>query len=217
MSNMQTNRPKSVILGRDPDVLRTLLQFYAMPNARILDCTCNAHRMWKGVKWKGGVIYSDIDPSVDVDVVTDFHALAFASMSFDVIVFDPPHLPAAAASLQSSPQMIKNYGLRHSEKGDNVSALFRPFLLEAARVLRPNGLIFAKLKDFIHNHRYQWTLLDFVNAVRLVNGLTACDLIIKRDPCGGNLASSKWKKAHHVRNVHSWWVVVRKGKCEATL
>lgn len=45
-------------------------------------------------------------------------------------------------------------------------------------------------------------------------GLTACDLVVKRDPSAGNLKSGRWKKAHHVRNAHCWWAVVRKGRCE---
>lgn len=209
------SRPESVILGRDPGVLGNLLTFYARPGARVLDVTANSRKMWKGVEWTGERVYMDIDAAFSPDIVGDFRAMPFEHDSFDVIVFDPPHLPAAAASPQASPQMVRAYGLRHSEAGDNISGCFEPFLREALRVLRPDGLVFAKLKDFVHNHRYQWTLVDFVSAVRLTVGLTACDLTIKRDPCGGNLTSGRWAKAHHARNVHSWWIVVRKGRCES--
>ena len=87
------------------------------------------------------------------------------------------------------------------------------FLKEAKRVLVNDGLIFAKIKDYIHNHKYQWNLEYWNAAVRNAR-LTPCDLIIKRDPCGGNLKSGRWKKSHHARNVHCYWSVVRKGKCE---
>lgn len=209
------NRPLSVIEGRDPEVLRTMLAFYATPQAEILDVTANARRMWQGVEHQGRIVYADIDAAMKPDVVADFRALPFAAASFDVIVFDPPHLPVAAASAESSEQYVRDYGLAHSARADNVSGMFAPFLAEAVRVLRPDGLVFAKLKDFVHNHAYQWTLTDFVTAVRAQPGLTPCDLIVKRDPAGGNLKSSKWQKAHHVRNAHCWWVVVRKGRCEA--
>ena len=55
----------------------------------------------------------------------------------------------------------------------------------------------------------------FNNEVRNA-GLTPCDLIIKKDPCGGNLKSGRWKTRYHVKNVHCYWVIVRKGKCEST-
>lgn len=156
----------------------------------------------------------DLDPSVSPDVVGDFRKIPFPAASFDVLVFDPPHLPLAAASPASSEQYKRDYGLEKSTTGDNIATIFPAFLAEALRVLKTDGLIFAKLKDFVHNHNYQWMLVEWVTAVKELDGLTPCDLIVKRDPCGGNLTSSLWQTCHHVRNVHCWWSVVRKGKCE---
>lgn len=208
------NRPLSVIEGRDPQVLQTALDFYARPGAHVLDVTANRRRMWEGVVWSGPVRWMDIDPRVNPDVVGDFTAMPLPDASFDVLIFDPPHLPAAAGSAASDPQMRVNYGLAGAPKADHVASYFRPFLLEAQRVLRPDGLIFAKLKDYVHNHYYQWMLVEWVLAVRETPGLVPCDLIVKRDPCGGNLKSGRWKRAHHVRNAHCWWAIVRKGRCE---
>lgn len=214
LSNVVETRPLSVMLARDPEVLRTMLGFYAWPGATVLDVTANERRMWKGVDWPN-VTFADIDPAMNPDIVGDFRALPVEAASYDVIVFDPPHLPVAAASPESMKRFADNYGLGYAPRADNISSYFAPFLIEAYRVLRPEGLIFAKLKDFVHNHLYQWTLTDFIYAVRAQEGLTPCDLIVKRDPSGGGLMSSKWKHAHHVRNAHCWWVVVRKGKCES--
>lgn len=208
-------RPLSVMLARDPEVLATMLNFYAWPDARVLDVTANERRMWKGISHPGGVVYVDINPSMNPDIIADFRSLPCEPNSYDVIVFDPPHLPSASASPQSDQRFVASYGLGHAPKADNISAYFVPFLAEAARVLTQEGLIFAKLKDFVHNHAYQWMLTDFINAVRSTPGLTACDLIVKKDPSGGALKSSKWQKAHHVRNAHCWWIVVRKGRCES--
>lgn len=207
-------RPESVVMGRDPKVLHDLLNFYAKPKAQVLDCTANTRKMWNGVHWDGEIVYVDIDPTMKPDVVADFRCLPFVSESFDVLIFDPPHLPLAASSPKSYKRFVRDYGLAKSLPGDCISAFFPSFLQEAHRVLKPDGLIFAKLKDFVHNHRYQWTLVDFISTVRGTPGLTACDLTIKRDPCGGSLKSGRWVQSHHARNVHCWWVVVRKGKCE---
>lgn len=214
LAKIAEDRPLSVMLARDPEVLRLMLNFYAQPEAKVLDVTANERRMWRGVNWPS-VTYADIDPAMKPDIVADFRALPVADNSFDVLVFDPPHLPSAAASKESDQRFAGNYGLGHAPKADNISSYFPPFLAEATRVLKPEGMIFAKLKDFVHNHAYQWTLTDFVAAVRMQPGLTACDLIVKRDPSAGSMKSSKWQKAHHARNAHCWWVVVRKGRCEA--
>jgi SAM-dependent methyltransferase len=202
------------MFARDPEVLETMLRFYARDDSRILDVTANNRRMWQGVSRSADVMFADIDPNVRPNVVADFRALPFAADTFDVVVFDPPHLPAAAASAKSNGGMVQRYGLKHAPRADNVSAIFSPFLTEAHRILRPDGLIFAKLKDYVHNHQYQWMLVDWINAVRGVPGLTPCDLIVKRDPSGGSLQSSKWRHAYHVRNAHCWWSIVRKGQCE---
>lgn len=205
-------RIESVFYGRDPELLRSLLAFYAAPGARIVDCTANARRMWQGVD--AAPTFMDFDPSVKPDVVGDFRAMPFDAESFDVIVFDPPHLPASQTSAGDE-GFGKRFGLGLSELTWNASPYFVPFLAEAARVLRRDGLVFAKLKDYINGRAHVWTLVDFINAVRATPGLTACDLIVKRDPSGGTMSSSTWKRASHARNVHCWWIVVRKGGCEA--
>lgn len=211
---MTAERPLSVMLARDAAVLGTMLHFYARPGASVLDVTANERRMWRGVDWPS-VTFGDIDPGMEPGIIADFRAIPVPDASFDVIVFDPPHLPAAAASPQSDQQFARRYGLAHAPHANNISAYFPEFLAEAHRILRPEGLIFAKLKDFVHNHASQWTLADFIVAARAQPGLTPCDLIVKRDPSAGSLKSSKWQKANHVRSAHCWWVVVRKGRCEA--
>jgi hypothetical protein len=170
--------------------------------------------MWDGVTWGGPVTYMDIDPSVEPDLVGDFRSMPIEDSSVDVLVFDPPHLPTAAASPLSMGHMVRNYGLDRAHTGDDMaSAVMSPFLVEARRVLKDGGVIIAKLKDHVHNHKYRWILADWVCAVWEA-GLVPCDLRVKIDPCGGNLKSGRWKRAHHARNAHCWWAIVRKGRCE---
>jgi hypothetical protein len=169
--------------------------------------------MWKGLD-TSGVVFCDINPDVRPDIVCDFRSLPFGDSELSAIVFDPPHLPSAAGSEKSMVRFVSDYGLDRTVKGDNIAAVFAPFLVEAKRVLKDDGLIFAKLSDFVHNHRYQWMLVEWVLAVRSVPGLTPTDLIIKRDPSAGSLASGRWEATHHARRAHCWWAVVRKGKCE---
>jgi hypothetical protein len=149
-------------------------------------------------------------------VTGDFTAMPFAANSFHVVVFDPPHLPTAAASENSSLIWEKRYGITSEgagREGDNICGMFRPFLREAHRVLVNGGIVLAKLADIVHNHRYQWQMVDFVVAAREL-GLTPCDLMIKTRKTG--LVSSKWKRVKHLRRRHSYWVVVRNSKrCES--
>jgi len=209
-------RLDSVWIGKDNGLLDAMLDFYSPSADRIIDVCCNKRRMWKGSESAIRVIYYDRDASMEPDVVCEWDKLPDADSTVDVLVYDPPHMPDAAGSKKSLKQYAEGYGLGQGINGDNISAIHGEFLLEAKRVLKHDGLVFAKVKDYIHNHRYQWNMAAFVQSVRDA-GMTPCDLIIKRDPCGGNLKSGRWKRAHHARNSHCYWVVVRNSaRCEAT-
>lgn len=211
-------RPDSVVLGRDRDVIPRLLEVHALPNPVILDATFNRGVMWK----QSGLVPDrtlDIDEQFDTTDTGDCRAMPYPDESFDVIAFDPPHLPVAAASAGSSGMWRTRYGITaHGDyrEGDNVSPLFVDFLTEAKRVLKPNGIVIAKIADLVHNHRYQWQHVDFVRAAEQV-GLTPCDVVVKVDPAGKNLKSSKWQNIRHFRRAHCYWIVVRKGRCERPL
>lgn len=210
----QARRLESVWIGKDNGLLDAMFDFYAPDAERVIDVCCNARRMWNGSRWGAKVAYYDIDPAMNPEVVCDWRSMPDEAGTVDVLVYDPPHLPIAAASQKSLGQYVERYGLGRSVKADNVEALHAPFLSEARRVLKPDGLVFAKIKDYVHNHRYQWNLELFNAAVREA-GMTPCDLIIKRDPCGGNLKSGRWQQAMHAKNRHCYWAVVRNSaRCE---
>lgn len=201
---------QSVFEGRDPQCLDAMFAFYAPDAERIVDVCCNRRKMWKGLSIS--VVGYDIDPDVQPDVVCSWDDLPDDDCSVDVVCFDPPHLPKAATS-SAKLSGYDGFGLTRTCDGENNVSMFSGMLNEAKRVLRADGMIFAKIKDYVHNHKYQWNLEAWNREVRAA-GLTPCDLIIKRDPCGGNLKSGRWKRRHHARNVHCYWSVVRNGRCE---
>ena len=200
-------RIESIFYGRDVDVLRMMFSFYAPLAKEVRDVTANTRKMWKGGIFSFKPKFYDIDPLMKPDVVCNFGKLPDKNSSVDVLVYDPPHLP-----FRDTHRMTNDYGLKFSVKGaDNIASLHPPFLAQAKRVLKRNGLIFAKIKDYVTSGTYQWNLWLFTDLCRK-HGLTPCDLIIKRD-AGGSLIDPRWKVAHHARNVHCYWVIVRKGKC----
>jgi len=78
--------------------------------------------------------------------------------------------------------------------------------------LKPEGILLCKITDYIHHHRYQWAHIELINAAREV-GLMPCDCIVKVRK--GPIIDPKWKKAHHSRRQHCYWLVFRKSKkCE---
>jgi len=189
-----------------------MLDFYPRKKPRlILDATINAGRFWKGSRRK--VIGLDIDPKFKPDVVADNRNMPFKDQCFDVVVYDPPHVPNQGRD--QSKDFNDRFGLvlkSPAASGYNFAHLYPPFAAEAYRVLKPEGILLCKIADYVHGHRFQWAHIDLINAAVAV-GFTACDCIVKVRQ--GPIVSPRWKNAHHARRQHCYWLVFRKSaKCE---
>jgi hypothetical protein len=202
----------SICEGTDAELLELMLDYYprGRPNL-ILDATINAGRFWAGSDRR--VIGLDINPKFRPDVLADNRRQPFEDCCFDVVVYDPPHIPNQGSD--KSKDFNTRFGLvlkSSAENGYNFTHLYPPFLCEAFRVLKREGVLFCKIADYIHNHRYQWAHIEVVRAA-VEAGFCACDCIIKVRK--GPILDPKWKTAHHARRQHCYWLVFRKStKCE---
>lgn len=204
--------PPSVWIGDDAPLLEQMLQFYPHSTPkRILDATINGGRFWRGSKRI--IIGLDSEALHRPTVIGDNMAMPFRSCRFDVVVYDPPHIPNQGKDKQKDFNIRFGLGLRSAkEHGYTFTHLFPPFLKEAYRVLKAEGMLFCKITDYVHNHRYQWAHVELINAAVTV-GFKACDCIVKVRKAP--IVDPKWKVAHHSRRHHSYWLVFRKSKkCE---
>ena len=197
------------VVESDEDFLLAAIPFYADDYTTVLDVTYNQGSIWG--KHRAFPIGIDLVPKFAKDLCADNRCLPIRSESVDVIVYDPPHLSGDHATKGSSKIWEERYGLKLDLKGDNTSALYLPFLLEAQRVLKPRGIVLAKVANHVHNHKFQWSVVDLVLAIRK-SGLTPCDEVVKTRK--NSIISSKWVNAHHARRYHCSWIVARKGGCE---
>ncbi len=202
----------SIWSGDDAELLERMLCFYPKKEPQdILDATINEGRFWRGSRRR--VIGMDINAAYKPDILADNGNIPCDDESFDVIVYDPPHVPNQGTD--RSKDFNDRFGLivkSPAEKGYNLSHTFPPFLKEAYRVLRKNGVLFCKIADYVHGHRFQWAHVEFINAAVKV-GFTPCDCIVKIRK--GPITDPRWKKAHHARRQHCYWIVLRKSaKCE---
>ena|ERR1700761_2139830 len=202
----------SVWTGDDAELLERFLAFYPRTTPRrILDATVNGGRFWRGSKRR--IIGMDIAGKHKPSIVGDNTAMPFRAGCIDVVVYDPPHIP------NQGKDNLKDFNTRFGlvvrspkEQGYSFSHTFPPFVKEAYRVLKAEGILFCKITDYIHHHQYQWAHIDFIQAARVV-GFRACDCIIKIRK--GPIIDPKWKVAHHSRRQHAYWLVFRKSKkCE---
>ena len=210
----QTYQPlASVWYGEeDAGLLEKLLCFYPRRKPRrILDATVNGGRFWRNSSRP--VIGLDIDPRQKPTIVADNTAMPIASASFDVVVYDPPHIPNQGRDKSKDFNTRFGLGARSpKEHGYTFAHTYPPFLAEAWRILHSEGILLCKITDYIHNHRYQWAHADLIQSACKI-GFTACDCIIKVRK--GPIVDPKWKVAHHTRRQHCYWLVFRKSdRCE---
>lgn len=201
----------------DSKILENLLRIHAPDKLLLaLDCTYNTGKMWKSFNFKDtGVKLDtmDIDPNSKAFFIEDFMEMpSIPDNKYDFLVFDPPHLPGVSEG--SSKIYAKEYGIIGPTKGrekENVSGMFRPFLLQAKRVLKKDGIILVKICDLIQGRKYQWQHVDLINIARDLD-IVACDMAIKSR--SGSIISSKWKNQYHLRKSHSYWIVLRLKGCQ---
>lgn len=202
----------SVWFGEDSELLEMMLDFYPRKKPRkILDATVNGRRFWRGSKRP--VTGMDIDPRHNPDILADNTKMPLQDASYDVIVYDPPHIPNQGKDNKKDFGTRFGLVLRSSKENQyTFTHTFPPFLREAHRVLRNEGVLLCKITDYVHHHRYQWAHIELINAAREI-GFTPCDCIIKVRK--GPIIDPKWKTAHHTRRQHCYWLVFRKSKkCE---
>ncbi|MGH9660323.1 MAG: hypothetical protein ACRD96_17370 [Bryobacteraceae bacterium] len=202
----------SVWENEDAELIERMIDFYPHEAPKqILDATVNGGRFWRGTKRK--IIGLDIARDHRPSVVGDNTQMPFADRRFDVVVYDPPHVPNQGKDEQKDFTVRFGLGGRSpKEHGYSFSYLYPAFVREAYRVLKLDGILLCKITDYIHNHQYQWAHVDLVQAATAV-GFRACDCIIKVRK--GPIIDPKWKTAHHSRRQHCFWLVFRKSdKCE---
>ena len=202
----------------DSRILESLIKIHApagVDRLKILDCTYNRGQMWKGFSIDRDYLLEtmDIDPIHKTDYVCDFMEMPMIKdASFDILVFDPPHLPGRSKG--ASGIYEKNYGIIGPTKGrekNNVIGMFKPFMEQAKRVLKIDGIVLVKICDLVQGRRYQWQHVDLINIARDL-GMTPCDLAVKVG--SGSMISSKWKNPYHLRKNHSYWIVIRLKGCQ---
>ena len=204
----------SVWEGNDVDLIENMLRFYpSIAPEPILDATYNRGRFWKGSTRQ--VVSMDINPKFEPMILGDNRIMdGVPDSAFSTVVYDPPHVGPQGRD-KSSKRFDEDFGATVAcgkEHDWSLSYLYPPFLEQAKRVLKPDGLLLAKITDMVNSHRSKWSHCDFIRMAEDA-GFTVCDLIVKVRT--GPMVSTKWSTAHHARKRHCFWIVCRNStKCE---
>lgn len=204
----------SVWEKNDPELIEEMLSFYPTIDPEpILDSTYNQGRFWKTSTRR--VDSMDINPRHKPKYLCDNRNMVeVPDNHYGVVVFDPPHVGPQGRD-KSSKRFDVDFGATiecGKEQNWNLSYYYPAFLAEAKRVLKPKGLLLAKITDQVNNHRSRWAHVDFMVMAEEA-GFTVCDLIVKVRR--GPMMSTRWKTSHHARKRHCFWIICRnEDSCE---
>jgi SAM-dependent methyltransferase len=120
-----------------------------MTDKAILDACCGSRMFWYDKENKD-VLFMDNRELTDTlcdgrilnirpDMIADFRAMPFSDESFDLVVFDPPHLD----NLCETSYMAKKYGILLTDWRDDI----RKGVNECMRVLKTGHVLIFKWSE----------------------------------------------------------------------
>ena len=107
---------------------------------KILDATAADRAMWYN-KENPLTTFVDVRPEMKPNIVMDITKPYFQDKEFDLIIFDPPHIPTGP---ENTGVFAKKYG-RFS--ANQIRELIRDAFNEFYRILKDEGLVIFKFND----------------------------------------------------------------------
>ena len=207
MSPVPVIHRSTIVVVKDAEFLAWAIPFYLRREPQtILDATYGLGRFWTNSPLTPLVTGIDLIPRVPHVQKMDCTHTTFASGSFDVVTYDPPHL-SDSVSPHSSKIYLHAYG--DAGRAEHAGVTFPAAFKEISRLLVPGGICVTKIADMVNRARAQWHHFQCAEAAREAD-LTWCDLLVK---VRKSALMSKWSHAYHARKYHCFWMVFRKGKC----
>ena len=171
-----------------------------------VDVTYGNGKFWDGRDDAPHLCF-DIDPQVDHVIKACSTDLPLYDISVDSVVFDPPFLTYVRAGRTGNGKMVMAQRFGGYWRYDELEEHYRGTIEEAARVLRPKGILVVKCQDIIHNHRMHATHINVVNWA--AEWFRLKDLFVLGG--GGKLPSPNRRGTQkHARISHSYFLVLQR-------
>lgn len=194
---------RSVYESQD-DILTGIMSLYC-PTGFDCDITYGNGQFWKNLP--APALKFDIDPQVDGVIPASSTALPLPSATLNSVVFDPPFLTYVRAGREGNGGMIMARRFAGYWRYDELEKHYKETLLEAARVLKPKGILVFKCQDIIHNHKMHCTHANVLTWAAPLFALK--DLFVlcakHRLPSPNRRGTQK-----HARIYHSYFLVLER-------
>jgi hypothetical protein len=188
-------------VGRSSSVFKDILFLYASPGDVIADVTYGQGAFWEEIpEGRYRVVRSDLAKGDRID----FRTLPYDDDYCDALVLDPPWMQGGRRKTGDT----NNTYSRYQNIPSNSFALARLYgggLLEAARVLRPKGIIIIKCQDQVEGGKQRWTHIQLMLLLNMF-GFEVEDLFVMVNPGSPMM---RHKHQEHARKNHSYFIVGR--------
>lgn len=184
-------------------LIRAAATLWIKPDDVVVDVTYGRGKFWTDYR-PVGLITHDLG----ADGV-DFRHLPEADSSVDVVVFDPPYIAQGGRDTSTLPDFLDRYGLVDvpATSGELLD-LIAAGIVEAARVLAPQGRLLVKCMDYITGGELILGRHHVVTTA-LAAGLTQVDEFIHVSGTGPQPAG---RRQLHSRRAHTFLCVFHNGR-----
>lgn len=144
----------------------------------------------------------------DIKTGVDFTALPHDDNTFNAVAFDPPYVAKGGRSTSGIVNMDARYGLENAPKTPALlQDLIDEGLVECCRVLRPQGYLLVKVKNYVSSGNY-W---DGVYRTQQMAHLLTLKLVDQFIHVGRPGPQPPGRRQVHARNNYSVLLIFKKG------
>ncbi len=191
------------------EIIRNILKLHSPTGKIDCDPTYSIGNFYKNTGVIPPQYKFDIRPQLDDVEYGDSRCLSLSDESIYCLMFDPPFLATTGASLtekDDNNKINKRFGVYPNEK--ELHQFYIDSLIEAYRVLKPNGILIFKCQDKISSGKqYMTHCFIWQEAIKL--GFYPKDLFIL---LAKNRIVANWqlKNQKNARKFHSYFWVFKK-------
>lgn len=168
----------------------------------VLDTTYGRGRWWTEFR-PPVLITNDIDPAKGAAFHEDFRRLPFHT-PFDTVAFDPPYKLNGTPSLGD---FDHRYGVEAPRTWQERMKMIRDGAIECYRLVRPGGLLLAKVQDQVCSGKMRWQTHLLQEALE---GARRMRLVDRFEMIGGTMPQPSGRRQVHARGRGSTLMVFRK-------